>query len=38
MQDANLNISVTAIFIQLAAIAGLGDMEQIFKAVSEMAL
>lgn len=38
MQDVNLTVSVTAIFIHLAAVAGLGDMEQIFKAVSEMAL
>lgn len=38
MRDANLAMSVTAVFIHLAAVAGLGDTEPIFKAVSEMAM
>lgn len=37
-KGANLTISVTTVSIHLATIAGLGDTEPIFKAVSEMAI
>lgn len=38
MEDADLTMRVTATFIHLAAVAGLGDSEPISKAVLEMAM